>query len=220
MTTLGKPKANLLKIDLPKAGVIGFEINATIDGFKQQQGDLKTIRAKTGASMYLSRIRSGEDTRFDGKHFTHFVKAGFIVAELPDYRELIAQTVSDRVIDGITVRLEASSQIAAEAQKIADFANELGIAILVSLKLSGAGVAEIRSNDNETVAMLAQAMILSKVHPRVRYIFDTFMDVDRGYYPRHAFIDKRFNPRPAARAFTALNALFFTDIQDQIRSRE
>ena len=42
----------------------------------------------------------------------------------------------------------------------------------------------------------------------IRYVFDTFMDVDRGYYPRNAFIDRRFNPRPAAGVFTALAALF------------
>jgi hypothetical protein len=32
------------------------------------------------------------------------------------------------------------------------------------------------------------------------------MDVDRGYYPRNAFIDRRFNPRAAAMVFTRLNA--------------
>ena len=29
-----------------------------------------------------------------------------------------------------------------------------------------------------------------------------------GYYPRHAFIDRRFNPRPAAGVFTTLASLF------------
>jgi hypothetical protein len=34
------------------------------------------------------------------------------------------------------------------------------------------------------------------------------MDVDRGYYPRHAFIDRCFDPRPAAGVFATLAALF------------
>ena len=34
------------------------------------------------------------------------------------------------------------------------------------------------------------------------------MDVDRGYFPRNAFIDRRFNPRPAAAVFTRLQSLF------------
>ena len=41
----------------------------------------------------------------------------------------------------------------------------------------------------------------------MRYVFYTFMDVDRGYFPRHAFIDRRFDPRPAARAFAIINTL-------------
>jgi len=32
------------------------------------------------------------------------------------------------------------------------------------------------------------------------------MDVDRGYYPRHAFIDGRFNARAAALTFAMVNA--------------
>jgi hypothetical protein len=57
------------------------------------------------------------------------------------------------------------------------------------------------------VARTAQAMVLSKTSQRVKYVFDTFMDVDRGYFPRHAFIDRRFDPHPAARTFSTLNAL-------------
>jgi hypothetical protein len=34
------------------------------------------------------------------------------------------------------------------------------------------------------------------------------MDVDRGYYPRRAFIDRQFNPNIAAHVFTQLNSLF------------
>ena len=51
-------------------------------------------------------------------------------------------------------------------------------------------------------------MVLSRCGSDLLCVFDTFMDVDRGYYPRNAFIDRRFNPRPAAGVFTALASLF------------
>jgi hypothetical protein len=38
-------------------------------------------------------------------------------------------------------------------------------------------------------------------------VFDTFMDVDRGYFPRNGFIDRMFNPRPALRAYAAMSHL-------------
>jgi hypothetical protein len=50
-------------------------------------------------------------------------------------------------------------------------------------------------------------MLFSKSSARVQYIFDTFMDVDRGYYPRQAFIDRQFNPRLAASVFGQLNSI-------------
>ena len=64
-----------------------------------------------------------------------------------------------------------------------------------------------RADDRGFVQRVAQAMLLSLGSARVRYVFDTFMDVDRGYFPRHGFIDRRCDMRPAARAFQALAAL-------------
>ena len=34
------------------------------------------------------------------------------------------------------------------------------------------------------------------------------MDVDRGYYPRRAFIDRQFNPNAAAHVFAHINSIF------------
>jgi hypothetical protein len=50
-------------------------------------------------------------------------------------------------------------------------------------------------------------MVLAATTKGIRFIYDTFMDVDRGYFPRHAFIDRRYNPRPMARAFSTLMAI-------------
>ena len=55
--------------------------------------------------------------------------------------------------------------------------------------------------DDAHHAFIREAIALSQASDRVSYVFDTFMDVDRGYYPRHAFIDRRFDPRDAARMF-------------------
>ena len=51
------------------------------------------------------------------------------------------------------------------------------------------------------------ALLAARLSPGVRYVFDTFMDVDRGYFPRNGFIDRMFNPRPALRAYAGLASL-------------
>lgn len=207
VTTLGKPKASLLATDLERAGVAGFEVNATLDGFQQQRGALRDIRATAGVQIYYSKILTYDGSNFDGKHFSHFVKAGFTVAELEAHRALISAACKAGDIDGVTVRIDAHEAFAPAAQRLMAFADETNCLILASLKLSGPSLAVERADDRENVARTAQAMVFSKASGRIRYVFDTFMDVDRGYFPRHAFIDRRFNPRPPAQAFTTLTSL-------------
>ena len=143
-----------------------------------------------------------------GRTFSHFVKSGFTVEELALHRDLIARALDRGEIDGVTVRLEFSDPLPPAAARLREFNADTGARILASLKLSGPGVATARTGDHETAARAAQAMVLSRCGPDILYIFDTFMDVDRGYYPRDAFIDRRCNPRPAAGVFTALASLF------------
>jgi hypothetical protein len=92
-----------------------------------------------------------------------------------------------------------------------DFAEKTGCALLASLKLEGSNLARERADDRRNVLRAAQAALLSTTSERIVYIFDTFMDVDRGYFPRTAFIDRRFDPRPPARAFATLAALLAED---------
>ncbi|MGI9302304.1 MAG: metallophosphoesterase [Gammaproteobacteria bacterium] len=206
VTTLGAPRPELGSL-AHDAGVAGFEVNVTLDGFNKQLIALAGVRTETGIKIYFSKILSVDDSRFDGKHFTHFVQAGFTVEELSRYRDVIAEALHRGAIDGVTVRLDADEALIPAANSIAAWAVEQNCRVLVSLKLSGPSVAKARTDDRATVASVAQAMVLSQTSERLCYVFDTFMDVDRGYYPRHAFIDRRFNPRPPARAFTTLNAV-------------
>lgn len=207
VTTLGAPKSALLAHDPVGCGVAAFEVNATLDGFERQRGTLRDIRATTKVEIFYSKILTYDGSHYDGKHFSHFVKAGFTLDELEVHRELIVSAHKAGDIDGVTVRLEADQPLIAAGALLMAFHKTTGCRILASLKLSGPSLAIERTDDRGNVASVAQAMILSKASPGILYIYDTFMDVDRGYFPRHAFIDRRFKPRPAATAFTTLTSL-------------
>jgi hypothetical protein len=43
--------------------------------------------------------------------------------------------------------------------------------------------------------------------PRTRVFLDTFMDLDRGYFPRHGLYDRRWNPRKGAHVLANLKAV-------------
>jgi DNA repair exonuclease SbcCD nuclease subunit len=208
VTVLGAPRDTLLNRADDDCGIAGYELNLTLDGFRQCREEIRTARERTGSMMYLAKILTDSEAHFDGKTFSHFVKSGFTVDEVEQHRELINDAVSRGELDGVTVRLEIHEPLPAAALRLQALHQETGCHFLLSLKLASSGVATLRDDDRETAQRAAQAMILSRCGPGIRYVFDTFMDVDRGYCPRHAFIDRRFNPRPAAGVFTWLTSRF------------
>ena len=207
VTVIGTPRASLIEAAGVDAGVLAWEANMTLERFERDDG-LRRARETSGAEIFLAKILTDREARISGRTFSHFVKSGFTVGELARHRDLIAGAVDRGEIDGITVRLPVDQPLPAAARRLREFNTQTGARILVSLKLSGPSVATARTDDRETAARAAQAMVLSRCGSDILYVFDTFMDIDRGYYPRNAFIDRRFNPRPAAGVFTALASLF------------
>ena len=209
VTVIGAPRPALLEAAADAGdAVFAWEANLTLERFERVRDTLRSVRTSSGAMIFLAKILTEGEAHFDGVKFSHFVKSGFTVEEATRHRALIAGAVERGEIDGVTVRVELDEPLPAVARRLRELHAQTGSQILVSLKLSGPGVATARTGDCETAARAAQALVLSRCGSGIRYVFDTFMDVDRGYYPRHAFIDRRFNPRPAAGVFTALASLF------------
>ena len=208
VTVIGTPRGSLIEAAGDDTGVFAYEANLMLERFEGCRDALRAIRRTSGAAVFLAKILTDDDARISGSTFSHFVKSGFTVGELDRHRTLIARATERGEIDGITVRLDIGESLPAAARRLREFATETGARILVSLKLSGPSAATARTGDRETAVAAAQAMILSRCGTDILYVFDTFMDVDRGYYPRNAFIDRRFNPRPAAGVYTALSSLF------------
>jgi hypothetical protein len=216
VTCLGRPRVDLPPEALRAAGIAAIEVNTTLATFERQKGALREWRQTTGTQVYFSKIHTFDDSHFDGKHFSHFVKAGLTLDELERSVEIVRGAIQSGAIDGVTVRVEPEEDLLDAADRIARFGEHTGAQVLASLKTSGPNLATERADDRAFVQRVAHAMLLSRTSSRVRFVFDTFMDVDRGYYPRHAFIDRRFDARPAARAFTTLTALLGTaDIEVQ-----
>ncbi len=207
VTVLGRPRVALTREQARQAGVIGFEVNAKLDTLAARQQALREWRETTGTEVLFSMIHGYDDSHYDGRHFNHFVKAGLQLSDLDGALAGVRQALQSGAIDGVTVRVEPDEDLPQACERIASFAEAARSQVLVSLKTSGPNLATERADDRWLAGRLAQAMVLSKTGSRLRLVFDTFMDVDRGYYPRHGFIDRRFDPRPAARAWATLTAL-------------
>ena len=207
VTTLGVPKPALLAHDAAPLGIAGFEANLTQKAFVAALPQLRRIRQEKGVEIFYSKLLTVDPSQYDGQQFSHMVHSGFRLSELDACEEDIERAVRDGAIDGITVRIEPRDDVVAATRRLAAFHEKTGAGILASLKMAGPSIAVERAEDDENVAQLAKVMILASHFSGIRFIYDTFMDVDRGYFPRHAFIDRQFNPRPMARAYTMLMSI-------------
>jgi len=117
----------------------------------------------------------------------HFVSHGFDpFGDVPDLRcdELVFRIGWDRPVEE---GVEAGVTAAAQAGKGA----------VVNLQLPRNGEAVPFTDDDAVAARVVEAVRSARSHPDAVIFLDTFMDHDRGYYPRHGLIDRRFDPRPA-----------------------
>lgn len=204
VTTLGIPRPALLAHDAGALGITGFEVNLTKDAFAAKLPQLRRIRQEKAVEIFYSKLLTVDPSQYEGQKFSHMVHSGFRLDELDASAESIARAVRDSAIDGVTVRIEPGDDIIAATRRLAHFHEQTAAGVLASLKMAGPSIAAERADDAANVAQLAKVMMLAGHFTGIRYIYDTFMDVDRGYFPRHAFIDRQFNPRPMARAYAML----------------
>ena len=180
---IGVPRDALVEAAGADAGVLACEANLTLERFESRRGALRAAREQGGVGIFLAKILTDQEARVSGTTFSHFVKSGFTVGELAQHRSLVGEAIDRGEIDGITVRLDVGESLPAAARRLREFNADTGARILVSLKLSGSGVATARIDDRETAARAAQAMVLSRCGTDILYVFDTFMDVDSRVLP-------------------------------------
>ncbi|MSP67798.1 MAG: calcineurin-like phosphoesterase 5 [Alphaproteobacteria bacterium] len=208
VTALGVPRTAVTEAITAAPGLIsGIEVNLSTQGLERDLGQLAAFRATTGVPLTWAKLRMHEDAHFDGGKFSHFIRTGLMPTELERHADLLARKEFRAAINGVVVRIERGSAILEIAALLDRFAAAANLAVVGAVKLADASIARDRDDDADTARVVADTLLAARAWPRVTFMFDTFMDVDRGYHPRHGFIDRMFNPRPAAHVFAALNHL-------------
>lgn len=212
VTSLGLPDERLLEqAGQHRLRMAAVEVNLTRQGLERAAAGLRRLRGQTGAQLIYAKVRTGEDdAHFDGRHYSHFVNTGMRVGELGEAEGWLAPLLRERVLDGATVRLDWGSDVLATHQALAAQAARWQCTLLAGVKLADR-LAAANVDDYAIACAASEAFIAGRSGDAVHYAFDTFMDVDRGYFPRNGFIDRRYDPRPAARALAALNAALPAD---------
>jgi hypothetical protein len=94
----------------------------------------------------------------------------------------------------------------ATAATASEIATDLGVAASVHLRMCGANPALETADDHLSAKRIAEAMAAAAAFNNVTVYADTFVDIDRGYFPRTGVLDRMFNPRPGFHVVRNMNA--------------
>ncbi len=143
----------------------------------------------------LAKMETSAEKKTEGSRFSHFVSYGFRASELALIEEFLA---SGGAVDGFVFRLGFDESPWEVVPRIADFTRGHGVRAAINVRLASENPAEYNQDDGRIANQVAEAMLAAFATGDCELFIDTYVDVDRGYFPRHGLFDRRYNPRPAS----------------------
>lgn len=167
---------------------------------------LAELRRLGRFSVYLSKLRKHEDAQYDGSHFNHFINHGFVLAEKEQLKNIFGKAEARAAADGVVMRIVRQRSVWEDVPAALECADGLGIRVAIQARLAADNPAEVLEDDLDTANRVAETVMTGLANPGTDIIFDTFDDIDRGYFSRNGLIDRRFNLRSAGLVFRNLHA--------------
>lgn len=145
--------------------------------------------------VMLAKMETSAEKRAQGSRFSHFVSYGFRTSELDVIEDFLA--VQD-CVEGFVFRLRFDESPWECVPQIAAFTAERGLRAAINVRLASENPAEYNQDDTAIANQVAEALLAAFATVGSEVFIDTYVDVDRGYFPRHGLFDRRYNPRPAS----------------------
>ncbi len=166
--------------------------------------------AGVGLPCYLNEVRDVSQALVDDANVKHEAIYGFQPTERGRIERLMARDEVRETFQGLVfrVRRRGRPRIAplAAIREISDLGREWDMRHQAHILFSGNLTADRLEDDLATANRVAETTLAAWAAGNVGVYFDTFEDVDRGYFVRHGLVDRRYNPRLAARVLHHLQA--------------
>jgi hypothetical protein len=128
--------------------------------------------------------------------FSHFVRHGFRLDDDPLVAEALAGDTAGAV-DDVVFRVGPETPAGEAVKRAAAMARRRTRRAVVHMALHAERHAAINADDQAVAERVAESVSATFDLGGADVFFDTFVDCDRGYYPRHGLVDRRGNPRQA-----------------------
>jgi hypothetical protein len=143
----------------------------------------------------LAKMETSAEKKTEGSRFSHFVSYGFRASEL----DIIEGFLGARgAVGGFVFRLRSGESPWEVVPRIAEFSRGHHVRATVNVRLASENPAEFNQDDVAIANQVAEALLAAFAAGDCEIFIDTYVDVDRGYFPRHGLFDRRYNPRPAS----------------------
>ncbi len=158
---------------------------------------LAAVREVWKGPLLVASIVSLSDhrqTTFKGGYAT--MSFGFDHSECAMLADFHRQSGRDLGL-GYVFRIPPEQSPLREGAVIAAFAERENVAVALNVVLGAGLPAAMDEDELATTNRVAEAMFAGAAYPSVMPFIDTYLDHDRGYFPRQGLYDARNNPRPA-----------------------
>jgi len=167
---------------------------------------LTAFRENTGLPVYLTKLETSADKKTAGSKFSHFVSYGFRSTEISDVDHCLEMPAGRDAVDGFIFRVGLDLSPFDEIRRISQLASERNTRAVVNIRLASENPAHYNQDDRLIAAQVAESLVAAFAFENITLFIDTFIDLDRGYFPRHGLFDRRYNPRPASFVFQNLHS--------------
>jgi len=204
--SVGAPSKRVKELIFRQSNLVDFwEVILPLQEVARAVPMIKDIKREVDVPILLSKLDTIED-HLVGKEtpFSHFASHGFRLID----RDLLSRVTRvngwSKAIDGFVFRLTADITPLDGIRLAKHIAADFNVipAVHVQLPRESEGIAYTR--DNEISNLVAETLVAAMAEKDVKVFLDTFVDHDRGYYPRNGLVDRRYNPRSSYYVFLNL----------------
>lgn len=168
------------------------------DGAEAALASLGELRAALDRPVILANLESSAEQAHHGSKFAHFVSYGFTGKARALPGRLLERDGARAALDGFSHRVGPKDAVLTSLREIDTQARDWGLSALATIRLADDNPAAYPRNDAKIARRVVETALAASSLKATSVFLDTFMDLDRGYFPRHGLYDRRLNPRLAA----------------------
>jgi predicted phosphodiesterase len=161
------------------------------------------LRESLNLPVFVANIESSVHRARTGPKFSHYMSHGFHIDDTSKIESILPLLGS---VDGFVFEVSQSENPLSSIQHIGEYAKTTGFKALINVRLAPEDPADYLQDHNHNANRIAMATIAGYANPDIKILLDTFMDHDRGYFPRAGLYDRRLNPRRSAYVLRHLQA--------------